>query len=677
MQDLKVSNLFSEEKPSKEFSNSIYRPKTQTSYSQIYQEREGKKPLLLTEQSAVELEFNKHFRKQYKYKKCNDTVDDIEDFINTKNLKKVTKEQSESMKGRITIDEATAYLKTLSNNKAPGRTGFTAAFYKFFWSRIKNLITRAINYCFEIKEIQRTQTLGIICLIPKADKSPYYIGNLRPITLLSTFYKMISGILTQRIKPVLEFLIDDWQKAYLPDRYIGDATRNTYDLFQYAKNNNLPGIVLLIDFSKAFDSISYDYILSTLKVYGFCNSIISWIELLLRNFRSVTVLNGNIGEEIELGRGCRQGDPISGYLFIIAVELLIIALHSDNNVKPYTTRDGLQHLTDIYAEDLTIFLKNLRTRGQNLMQFRSIIATLKLFENISGLAVNLSKTKICPFGKKLNLHYLKDELKLDVTESFRLLGCDFDSTLENIAENFTKAITAMRKELYAWTTIKLSVRGKINVIKTYGISKLNHLAIILPTLNKTHIKEIENLIYKFINPGRAIYPKEIIFRPIKNLGLGLQNINNFWRALKMSWFRRTYTSNSFWLKLLNENTKNKNINNIMLSSNSELRKIFIDYNNPFWTQAFSALELCSNLLLNEDPSLFFSLNVLRNDLITLNISFEHTDLDYISFESLLNENKHFHSFEVINKKFPKLFQTCLNLNSFMAESKKFLKLHST
>ena len=79
---------------------------------------------------------------------------------------------------------------------------------------------------------------------------------------------MISGILTQRIKPVLESLIGGWQKAYLPERYIGDATRNTYDLFQYAKNNNLPGIILLIDFSKAFDSISYNYILSTLKVYG-------------------------------------------------------------------------------------------------------------------------------------------------------------------------------------------------------------------------------------------------------------------------------------------------------------------------------------------------------------------------------------------------------------------------
>ena len=198
-------------------------------------------------------------------------------------------------------------------------------------------------------------------MIPKADKCPYFIGNLRPITLLSTFYKIISGILTQRIKPVLDSIIGEWQKAYLPNRYIGDATRNTYDIFQYAKNNNLPGIVLLIDFSKAFDSISYNYILSTLKVFGFCPYIINWIELLLKNFRSVTVLNGNIGEEIPLGRGCRQGDPISGYLFILAVELLILALQTNNDIHPYRTKKGTTHLTNIYADDLSIFVKNRRS----------------------------------------------------------------------------------------------------------------------------------------------------------------------------------------------------------------------------------------------------------------------------------------------------------------------------
>ena len=73
-----------------------------------------------------------------------------------------------------------------------------------------------------------------------ADKDPKHIENLRPITLLSTFYKIASGVLTARLKPIFDSLIQDWQKAYLPDRYIGEITRNTFDMFQHAKNNNFP-----------------------------------------------------------------------------------------------------------------------------------------------------------------------------------------------------------------------------------------------------------------------------------------------------------------------------------------------------------------------------------------------------------------------------------------------------
>ena len=88
-----MQTFFSEEKPSKGLSNKIYRPRTQASYSQIYQEREGKNPILLTEQSEVEHEFNEHFREQYKYRNCNDTEEDIKSFVNTNVLKKVTNEQ--------------------------------------------------------------------------------------------------------------------------------------------------------------------------------------------------------------------------------------------------------------------------------------------------------------------------------------------------------------------------------------------------------------------------------------------------------------------------------------------------------------------------------------------------------------------------------------------------------
>ena len=75
------------------------------------------------------------------------------------------------------------------------------------------------------------QKIGLVNLIPKQDKDPKHITNLRPITLLPTFYKIASGVLTSRLKPILDRIISPWQKSYLPNRFIGDVTRNTFDLF--------------------------------------------------------------------------------------------------------------------------------------------------------------------------------------------------------------------------------------------------------------------------------------------------------------------------------------------------------------------------------------------------------------------------------------------------------------
>ena len=111
----------------------------------------------------------------------------------------------------------------------------------------------------------------------------------------------------------------------------------------------------------------------------------------------------------------------------------------------------------------------------------------------------------------------------------------------------------MRKELFLWSTKKLSIKGKINVIKTYALSKLNHLITILPNLSKDITKEIEDLFCKFINPGRTLYSKQLIFRPIKDQGLGLKRIETFWNELRLSWCRRIYSTNSLWLRLITEN----------------------------------------------------------------------------------------------------------------------------
>ena len=82
------------------------------------------------------------------------------------------------------------------------------------------------------------QKMGIVTIIPKGDKDPRKLGNWCPLTLLNMFYKLISSILAYRLKPILDRIIIKGQQAYIIGRYIGEVTRTTYDLFQYAKTNN-------------------------------------------------------------------------------------------------------------------------------------------------------------------------------------------------------------------------------------------------------------------------------------------------------------------------------------------------------------------------------------------------------------------------------------------------------
>ena len=156
--------------------------------------------------------------------------------------------------------------------------------------------------------------------------------------MLETFYKLISAILANRIKPVLDTIIGQHQKVYIPGRYIAECTGNRNDSINYAKENNVPGMMLMIDFEKVFDSVTFWFLVATLEMFGFGEYFVTWIKIILgcnegTNFKAVTVDNGNISLPFDVKRGCRQGDLISRYLFILVMEILALLLKKCSKVK--------------------------------------------------------------------------------------------------------------------------------------------------------------------------------------------------------------------------------------------------------------------------------------------------------------------------------------------------------
>ena len=173
---------------------------------------------------------------------------------------KLTDEEALAIEGKITLKEAAETLKKMQNNKSPGSTGFTSEFFKFFWKDLGHFIVKSLNYGFEKGELSSTQKEGIITCIPKGNKSRKYIKNWRPISLLNITYKIGSGCIASRIRKVLPSIIDFDQTGFMTGRFTGDNIRLIYDTLNFSKVHKKRGLLLLIDFEKAFDSVAWSFI---------------------------------------------------------------------------------------------------------------------------------------------------------------------------------------------------------------------------------------------------------------------------------------------------------------------------------------------------------------------------------------------------------------------------------
>ena len=287
----------------------------------------------------------------------------------------------------------TTSLKKMKNGKSPGSDGYTTEFFKFFWKDIGRFVFRSIKYGFIKGEMSVTQKQGIITCIPKGDKSRQCMKNWRPISLLNTVYKLASSCIAERIKSVLSMLISNDQTGFIPGRYIGENTRLIYDILHYTEENDIPGILLLIDFEKAFDSISWNFIEHVLNFFNFGTNIKGWIKTFYTNIQSSVTQNCYLSDFFEIQRGCRQGDPLSPYIFLLCAEILGILVKHSDEIKGITIDDS-EFLISQYADDTSLILDG------SPESLDASLRMLQTYADMSGLSMNLDKTKVALIGKK-------------------------------------------------------------------------------------------------------------------------------------------------------------------------------------------------------------------------------------------------------------------------------------
>ena len=132
---------------------------------------------------------------------------------------------------------------------------------------------------------------------------------------------------------MLPSIINDAQTGYMKGRFIGENIRLISNILHVTPEQNLEGIALFIDLEKAFDSLEWDFLLKTLDTFQFGREFKSWVKILYTNITSCTINNGYASNWFELHRGVRQRFPLSGLLFVLAVEILSIAIRASRDIK--------------------------------------------------------------------------------------------------------------------------------------------------------------------------------------------------------------------------------------------------------------------------------------------------------------------------------------------------------
>ena len=174
-----------------------------------------------------------------------------------------------------------------------------------------------------------------------------------------------------------------------------DSVRETIctidDIMQYTKSERLGGILAFLDFEKAFDSVEWDFLHTCLEAFNFGSDFKKWVSVLYSDISSCICNNGWQSDLFNLERGVRQGDPLSPYLFIIAVEILATAIRTNTDIHGIKLGDNEIKLLQ-YADDTTGILRDEAS-------LKSLLQVLKCFEKVSGLKINISKSECMWIGE--------------------------------------------------------------------------------------------------------------------------------------------------------------------------------------------------------------------------------------------------------------------------------------
>ena len=402
---------------------------------------------------------------------------------------------------------------------------------------ITDLYVSMIKESWENGSFPVSFNTGIISLIHKNDQRDD-LKNYRPITLTNCDYKILAFVFAERLQNVFTSIVHTDQVGYIRQRFIGCSIRNIIDIYKHLEENDIDGAILCIDFAKAFDTVEHEFIYKTLEKFNFGENFISWIKIFYRNPVFRIKNNGWISGRYNMSRGIRQGCPMSALLFIIAIEVMAIDIRENKKIHGINF-GNYEHKICQYADDATIMIKDLESVSE-------VVTCINCFSKYAGPELNLTKTKGIWLGplKDLGLRIYCNIVWTG--KPIKCLGIYIGHDSEKCFKlNWLSKIQTIESVLKQWAKRKLSLFGKIEVIKRYALSKIVFPASILET-SKIIEKKLSTIFHTFIWGKKDRIKRSSLKNNIEHGGLNMVDIEAFFISLKAAWIARFLSLEGKW-----------------------------------------------------------------------------------------------------------------------------------
>ncbi|KAL0286732.1 UNVERIFIED_CONTAM: hypothetical protein Sradi_7141400 [Sesamum radiatum] len=323
----------------------------------------------------------------------------------------------------------------------------------------------AVGEFFRTGKLLKQINTTLLALIPKVNM-PTYVSDYRPISCCNVLYKAITKIIVKRIQRVLPLLINYSQNAFVPGRSISDNILLAQELLAGYNQTRLPErCTLKVDIQKAYDSVEWDFLLEVLTLFNFPTHFINLIEQCVSTASFSVSLNGAIHGFFKGGRGLRQGDPMSPYLFVLVMEvgsaLLRYRVQNATQFQYHWKCKELGLLNLCFADDILLFCK------ADIPSVKVLTETLSEFATFSGLKVNPAKSQII-FSRAVQQQrqQLLDCVGFqEGSLPIKYLGIPLTSSRLTIAD-CRPLIDKVDTRLAGWNHQNLSYAGRIQLIKS-------------------------------------------------------------------------------------------------------------------------------------------------------------------------------------------------------------------